>query len=86
MFIPVKEITYKTDSTYPLPQDVVTFVNILRTSPIGIVVLQAYDKANYTPAPGPVYTPWINDNGTITISTITGLEADKSYLVRLVIF
>lgn len=82
----VKEITYKTDSSYPSAQEIVTFQNSLRTSPIGIMVMQVYDKANYTPAPGPVYIPWINDNGTITISTITGLEADKSYLVRMVIF
>ena len=82
----VKEITYTTTSAYPSPQDDVTFQNTLRTSPIGIVVLQVYDKANYTPPPGPVYIPWVNDNGTITISTITGLEADKTYLVRLVLF
>lgn len=82
----VKEISYKTTSSYPSPQELVTFQNTLRTSPIGIMVMQAYDKATYTPAPGPVYVPWVNDNGTLTISTITGLEADKTYLVRLVIF
>lgn len=82
----IKEITYRTDSSYPSPQEVVTFQNTLRASPIGIVLLQVYDKANYTPPPGPVYIPWVNDNGTITISTITGLEADKAYLVRMVVF
>jgi len=82
----VKELTYKTDSAYPAAQEPVTFQNTLRASPIGVVVLQVYDKTNYTPPPGPVYIPWVNDNGMITLSTITGLEADKSYMVRLVLF
>ncbi len=81
-----KEITYTTPSTYPSGVATVEFNNQLRTKPIGNWVLQAFDKATYTPAPGPVYIPWVEDNGVIMVSTITGLEANKTYLIRMVIF
>lgn len=81
-----KEITYKTVATYPTGQEETTFQNQLKTAPIGVVILQAYDKADYTPAAGPVYVPWVNDNGVITIGTITGLAANKTYLIRVVVF
>lgn len=81
----IKEITYRTPSTYPTGVEIVQFQNNLRTKPIGIIVLQVYDKTNYTAPPGPVYIPWIEDNGTININTITGLEADKIYTIRMLI-
>lgn len=81
----VKEITYKTPATYPTGQEVVRFKNDLKTKPIGCMVMQVYEKTSYTPAPGPVYVPWIEDAGSIVISPITGLEADKTYLIRLLI-
>ena len=83
----VKEITYKTTSTYPTGQPTITFKNEIRTRPIGVLPMQAYDKATYVPAPGPLYIPWvIDDAGDIMVYTITGLEADKTYLIRLVVF
>ncbi len=82
----LKELTYTTPSTYPSGVDAVSFRNELRTRPIGVLLMQAYDKLNYTPPVGPVYIPWVETNGTITISTITGLAASRSYFVRLVIF
>lgn len=82
----VKEITYKTDSTYPAAQAIITFKNELKVRPIGVQIMQAYDKATYVPAPGPVYIPWVLDNaGDIAIYTITGLEADKTYVIRLLV-
>lgn len=78
--------TYKTPATYPTGVDPVEFLNQLKTKPIGVIVLQVYDKSNYVAAPGPVYIPWIENNGSIVLSTITGLEAEKSYLVRLAVF
>jgi hypothetical protein len=82
-----KELTYKTVSTYPTNQPVTTFKNSLKIRPTGVWVMQAYDKTTYTPAPGPVYVPWIVDNnGDIAVHTITGLEANKTYLIRLVVF
>lgn len=79
-------VTYKTPVSYPADVDVVEFLNQLKTKPIGVIVLQVYDKANYEPAAGPVYVPWVENNGSITLGTITGLEAEKSYLVRLAVF
>lgn len=78
--------TYKTPATYPASVDPVEFLNQLKTKPIGVVVLQVYDKSNYVAAEGPVYIPWIENNGSIVLGTITGLEPDKSYLVRLAVF
>lgn len=79
-------LTYKTPVSYPASVDAVEFLNQLKTKPIGLMVLQVYDKSNYEPAAGPVYVPWVENNGSITLGTITGLEAEKSYLVRLAVF
>lgn len=81
----IKELPYITDSTYPVAQNV-KFQNVLKTKPIGVVVMQAFDKATYTPAIGPVYVPWIEINNEIIIGSITGLEASKEYTIRLLIF
>jgi hypothetical protein len=80
----VKELTYKTTSAYPTVETV-EFPNILRTKASGILVLQAVEKSTYTPAAGPVYVPWVEDNGTILISSITGLQADTTYVIRLLV-
>lgn len=80
--------TYKTPSTYPsdADQEPLEFLNQLKTKPIGVVVLQAYEKTTYTPAQGPVYAPWIENNGSIILGVITGLAPDKSYFIRLAVF
>lgn len=80
----IKEITYKTPAGYPT-MDPVYFQNELRTRATGVQVLQVYDKASYTPPPGPIYVPWIETNQRIAIYPITGLEAEKTYIVRLLI-
>lgn len=79
-------LTYKTPASYPADVDTVEFLNQLKAKPIGVIVLQAYEKATYQAAEGPVYVPWIENNNSIVVSTITGLEADKTYLVRLAVF
>lgn len=79
-------LTYKTPSTYPTGVDQIEFLNQLKTKASGVIVLQAYDKSNYVPAAGPVYAPWVENNGSIVLGTLTGLEADKSYFIRLVVF
>ncbi len=81
----VKELTYRTPSTYPSDVDEVRFISELKTKAMGVIVLQVYDRLTYVPAEGPVYAPWIEDNGDIVISTLTGLEADKVYTVRLLV-
>lgn len=82
----VKEISYTTPASYPSGVANVEFQSTLRTKPIGVQILQAYDKATYVPAPGPVYVPWVEDGGTVIIYPIKGLEASKTYLIRLVIY
>ncbi len=80
----IKEITYKTTSAYPVADDI-QFMNDLKVKATGVQVLQAVDRSDYTPAPGPVYAPWTEDNGNIIIRSITGLEASKLYTIRLLI-
>lgn len=82
----VKEINYITPSTYPSGVGDIQFVNLLKSKASGIIVAQAYEKSTYIAAPGPVYAPWVEVNSNIVISTITGLEASKTYLIRLVVF
>lgn len=80
----VKELTYKTTSTYPVEANV-EFTNELKVKATGVQVLQAVERLNYTPAPGPVYVPWVEDTGKIVVSSITGLQASKTYTIRLLI-
>lgn len=80
----IKEITYKTTSLYPVAEDI-NFVNELKVKATGIFLMQAVDKADYRPAAGPVYVPWVENNGKIIIGAITGLEASKTYIIRLLI-
>lgn len=81
-----QEFTYTTLGTYPTGQANISFLNQLKTKPIGVMVMQVYDKATYIPAPGPVYIPWVEVNGSIIIYPITGLEVSKTYLIRVVVF
>ncbi len=81
----IKELIYTTPSTYPSGVENVRFQNTLRTRPTGILLMQIYDRATYVPPPGPVYIPWVDDNGTLVIYPITGLAASKTYFIRLVI-
>lgn len=81
----VKEIIYKTPSTYPSGVENIQFANTLKVKAQGLVLLQAYDKATYIPAEGPVYVPWVEDNGSIIVYPITGLDADKTYIIRLLV-
>jgi hypothetical protein len=81
----LKEVSYTTVSTYPSGQPVTEFMTGLKTKASGLWVIQAYDKATYVAAPGPVYAPWIENNGNIELSTVTGLEANKTYLLRFLV-
>jgi hypothetical protein len=81
----IKELTYKTPSTYPTGLEDQEFMTGLKTKASGLWVMQAIEKSNYEPAPGPVYAPWVEINGNIVLGTITGLEASKTYTIRLLI-
>ncbi len=80
----VKEITYTTTAGYPLA-DEISFTNELKTRATGVMIMQAYERTTYTPAPGPVYVPWVENNGKLLISAITGLQASKSYTIRMLV-
>lgn len=80
----IKEISYTTPSGYPT-MDVVQFMNTLKYKATGVQLLQVYNTANYTPPPGPVSILWVENNGSILIYPTPGLEANKTYLMRLLI-
>ncbi len=80
----VKELTYRTTASYPVA-DQVSFTNELKVRATGVFVMQAFDRANYQAPAGPVYVPWVEDNGSILVSSITGLAASKVYTLRLLI-
>lgn len=80
-----QELIYVTPSTYPAGVAMMSFQTQLKTKALGVVVWQAYEQSSYTPAPGPCYPPWVENNGVIQVGTITGLEASKTYLIRLTI-
>ncbi len=81
----IKEISYKTPSTYPTGVEGVEFQSTLKTKAQGLFVMQVVEKLTYLPPPGPVYVPWTEDGGVIVLGTITGLEADKNYTIRLLL-
>lgn len=81
----LKELTYKTPSTYPTGVADMEFTSALKSKAIGLWPIQVIERTTYLPPPGPVWVPWVEDNGVIIVGTITGLEADKTYTVRLLI-
>lgn len=80
----IKELSYKTPATYPT-MDNMSFISELKTKASGVQVLQAIEKATYTPALGAVYIPWLEIDGSIIIYPIPGLAPDKTYIIRLLI-
>jgi len=81
----IKELTYKTPTTYPNGVSDIEFTSELKTKATGVMLMQVFDKALYAPPPGPVYIPWVENNGNIIISTVPGLAADKTYTLRLLV-
>jgi hypothetical protein len=80
----VKELTLRTSSAYPVMENI-EFMTGLKTRAIGCLVLQAYEKGTYAPAPGPYGVAWVENNGNIVISKVTGLEASKVYILRFLV-
>ena len=80
----IKEIVYTTPAGYPTMDDI-EFMNELKVKATGIFVMQAVERSTYVPAVGPVYVPWIEDSGSIIVSSITGLAASKTYNIRLLV-
>ncbi len=81
----VKEITYRTPSTYPSGVDEISFMNDLRTRATGVIVIQAFERANYVPV-AITGVAWVETVNGITLSTLLGLAASKIYTVRFLVF
>lgn len=81
----VKEITYKTPASYPSGVDNVSFMNELKTQATGVVAVQVFDRATYVPR-SIQNISWVENVNGIVIYPIVGLEASKTYTIRLVVF
>lgn len=79
-----QDVVYKTPSTYPV-MDTVKFINRLKVPAKNVQIAQVYEKNTYIPAEGPCFAPWIENSGTIFIYPVTGLVANKIYIVRFLI-
>lgn len=80
----IKLLTVKTTAAYPTMEEI-TFQSELSTKAIGCNIMQVFEKSTYTPPTGAVTVNWIEDNGTIVIKNITGLDVSKTYMVRLIV-
>ncbi len=81
----VKEITYRTPSTYPNGVANMSFVNQLRSRATGVLVMQVVDSSTYEPRTCSNIA-WNESVNGIVIFTILGLEASKTYTIRLLVF
>ncbi len=72
-------LTYKSGTTDT------QFISNLRVRAQGLLVLQAVEKDTFEPAPGPVYVPWVESSGTVNLGLVTGLDANKTYILRLLL-
>jgi len=76
----IKEVLVVVPSTYP-DMEPVRFQSTLKIRATGCTILQCTNKATFIPvATG--NPAWVDNNGTIQISSITGLTAGQSYTIR----
>jgi len=76
----IKEVSIIVPSTYPT-MDAIKFQSTLKIKATGCMILQVIDRDSFKPvATG--NPAWIDNNGVIEISTVTGLTASKTYLIR----
>lgn len=80
----IKEVSYTTPASYPSMANV-SFLNTLRTRATGVIIMQAFETATYTPV-SIGNLAWIEDVNGIVLYPISGLAASKTYTLRLVIF
>ena len=71
-----------TADNFPLIQ----FTSTLRTVPAGIMLLNIYESDNIgEPLIEPTTLSWYYNNGTITVTYITGLSDDTDYTMTLLV-
>lgn len=75
----LKEINFVNDATnFPLE-----FTTKIRSSPKAVQVVYCYNKTDETTQAITSLPVWVYVNGTIEISSITGLTSSKNYIVRI---
>lgn len=78
----VVNLTISTPSSYPASMTPIKFQSILRTQAIGCQILQCIEKLSFTPVEMPACPAWLENSGQITINTLSGLAASKTYTIR----
>lgn len=84
----VKELTFATDSAYTSGTwNVLKFPRGINSKAVEVRVAQLYKKSDpYDPILNAVTTQWLDINGTINITYITGLADSTEYFVRFIVF
>lgn len=76
----IREVTVVVPSTYPTMEPI-KFPNTLKVRATGCIILQCIDRSTFLPV-ATSNPAWVDNNGVITISAITGLIASKTYTIR----
>lgn len=77
----IHEVDVRVPSSYPT-MDPILFRSTLKTRAIGMQVMQCYEKSTFTPIS--VGNPaWKDTDGNISITSVPGLTAGKTYVLRV---
>jgi hypothetical protein len=86
----IKELTFTTSAAYGTPPVLDNFVSIPFAStldtPARAFLLVSINEFSGAPVTGAVSMAIRDDNGTIRISYITGLEVSTKYTIRILLF
>ncbi len=80
----LKEIVFTTTSAYPT-MDPILFMTQLKTKAVSVKICQVYERATYVPKAS-TGIAWVDENGTIKVNQILGLDASTTYVVRFEIY
>lgn len=85
--VQIAEFTFTTLSTYNGTAANFTTIQFQRTlafKPRGLLLMQIFQTGgNHVPIESAVYIDWLDVNGVVTIYTITGLTASRTYTCRV---
>lgn len=77
----IKDVRVDASPTYPI-----TFQNTMRVSPQGVIILKLEENvSNPSTVTSAVTLDWSFSEGSIKINNITGLDAAKTYSLRVLV-
>lgn len=79
----IKPLTFSVGSTGVLPK--LQFAYTLNSKPIGVLLLQLTNTTTNALINTPISIQWSQGKGSVSIDKITGIEANNSYSVTLLV-